>query len=112
MDEFVPILQDLHRKIDTGFAGVYQKIDAVNRETIEHRQMCAMKFGEVSQKFVQIDKDMSVKNAVNGIKDQQEKESRDWWKWIIRGTTGVIAFGMALFIWKLITGSAKIIIGG
>ena len=90
MDEFIPILQDLHHKIDAGFTGVYAK------------------FAEVDKKFVQIDKNMAVKKAVNSEKERHWKG----WLWVIRGTILVVAAGALGFLWQLITGSAKIIIGG
>ena len=108
MDEFIPILQDLHHKIDAGFAGVYQKMESMSKETLEHRHNCAMKFGDVDKKFIQIDKSMAVKKAINSEKERHWKG----WLWVIRGTILVVAAGALGFLWQLITGSAKIIIGG
>ena len=83
--EVFDIVDKVNNNVSEGFAGVYKKIDKV----------CS-KYDEAlvkqSDKIAEIDTELQVRKAVNGVKEEVTKEGRDWWKYVIRSMT-VTALG-------------------
>ena len=97
-------VQLLAAKMDAGFEKIYLKLDAFELRFSEHKEACMGRFAGITAT-------LAVDHAIYVEDKKHVKEKLDFWKWAIRGTTGVIATGAALLIWKLLTGTAKIIIG-
>ena len=83
-------IADIHTTMNEGFGKVYIKIDE--------------KFDECDDRLTDVETDIKVKNAVAGIK----KETKDFWKWVIRSwvvLSGISLFGIAV---KLFIFGAKL----
>lgn len=96
-------LNILTARMDAGFEKIWQKLDEMQKDFAAHRIICIDKFAGIDSRF-------AVSDAVGCIKQKEEREKLDLWKWIIRGTTGIIALGSATLIWKLLIGTAEITI--
>ena len=94
----------LTNKVDTGFKEMGDRLGALHLEYLTHQTICMKRFAGIDSKFAVLD-------AVGCIRQQQQREKLDLWKWIGRGTTSIIALGAATLIWKLLIGTAKITIG-
>jgi len=91
--------------MDAGFSALHIKVDGLKDQFTTHQAGCMQHFYDI-EGVVQDNK------RRHDERQSEEVARMDWWKWIIRGTTSVIALGAAAFIWKLITGGAQIVIGG
>lgn len=76
--------QMLLLKMDEGFGKVYGKIDDLKEKFDEHKTVCATRFSTLEQSN-------AVRTAVNCEHEKTEKVKRDWGRYIIRGTLGLVA---------------------
>ena len=88
-DEFVTLMIQMN----AGFDKVFDKVDKLKDEFADHKVPCA-------EKFADIDKKLSMKEAVNCEREGQEKEKRDWGKWYIRLILGALTLAVIANLWK------------
>ena len=102
--QLLQIVTDFNERMDTGFAGVYKRMD-------KYDQTWGNRFQGHETRIVKVEKNMAVKKAVNNIKQEDEKETKDFWKWIIRTVTVAAALGLLGTFWSLIRIAHKLGIG-
>ena len=88
---------NLHRKFDT-------KIDELRDDFNEHRVPCVKKFHD-------LELSLAVRNAKNGAVKEEHAKTRDFWKYIIRGSVMIGVAGLMAILWKLFIANIKIIGG-
>ena len=97
-------VQRLIDRMDEGFKDISGKVDALKDDFIAHIPKCMEHFSE-------IDKWISVREAVNGVRREQDIEKRDWGKWIVRGSLGAIGIAALSLVLGLLNGSIKVVAG-
>ena len=73
-------LREVYLGMQKGFGNVFKKIDEV----------CAKydsTLDKQNTRIAALDTAMQVRKAVNGVKGKEAQESKDYWKWIIRGVS-------------------------
>jgi hypothetical protein len=93
-EKFIDVLQDLHTKMDTGFKGVYKKIDDVSSAFNRKTAQC-------ESRFVNMEKDNAIRNGITCNEKKREKEKTDFWKYIIRAGIIMMMGWSAIAIWKI-----------
>ena len=83
-------VSNIHITMNRGFEKVYKKIDE--------------KFDLCDDRLQKIETDIAVKNAVGKV----QKESSDFWRWIIRSVTVAGAISLMFIAVKLLTFGAKL----
>jgi len=87
-EKFIDVLQDIHRKLDEGFKGAYAQMRSIEDAAQKRQANCG-------ERFTVLEKSIATREAANGVKQQYENDTRDTWKYIIRGAAlaGVLAGG-------------------
>ena len=78
--EVFDIINKLNTNISDGFSGVYKKIDTVC-EKYDNA------LNDHDKRITNVTSDLRVHSALNGAREEADKEGRDYWKYIIRGTS-------------------------
>lgn len=81
------------QKIDKGIEQYHKDIAALRKERDSCKAEC---IGRIIVIEEHLHIDGAVEAAVEGIKKENVMVSRDWWKWFIRMTSGIIASWMLL----------------
>lgn len=97
-------VQRLFDRMDAGFGKVHDKIDSLKDDFGKHQIGCL-------KHFVDLESVVMENKRRHDVLEKNEAVQRDWWKWIVRGASSVMAMASAAMLWKLLTGGAKIIIG-
>lgn len=112
-DKFIDVLQDIHTKMDTiqdtiheemntGFKGVYKKMDDIG-STFNHKVV------QCESRFANIEKANAVRNGIKCNEKKREEEKIDFWKYIVRSSIVVLTTGMMIVLWKLFVSHIGII---
>ena len=92
---FVDTLEKLRDKIDTGFKGVYDRIDDINKSSSLRSVRCFDRFNKLELQLAVDKKEEEVKGKV-------EDEKKDIWKYVIRSGVvmmmGYVAYGILKII--------------
>ena len=87
----------IHATMNIGFEKVHRKID-------EKFDLCDDRFDLCDDRLQKVETDIAVKNAVRKV----QKESTDFWRWIIRSVTVAGAISLMYIAVKLLTFGAKL----
>lgn len=92
-------------KMTEGFGVIHERLNVIVDQTTQRRMDC-------EGRFAQIEKEVAVKNAVNGVNDKVKKGKVAFQSYLVRGSLMIIIGGILLIIWKIFIGHIDLIVKG
>ncbi len=91
--------------MNDGFGQVHDRLNTIIGETATRQINCAARFST-------IEKDMGIRNAVNGEAAKAKRLRVDFQSFLVRGFLLSMSVGIGVIIWKIFLGHIDLIVKG
>lgn len=89
--ELEDVVLTITGRMDAGFQRIHEKMEKIQEDANVHRPQCAHRFMQIESWQVVHDTKVNEKEKADEKIEKEEEKSRDWWKWIIRASSTILA---------------------